>query len=126
MVAAVFSRDAAPLPAPSVNSLANRLVPVFAAPASPLQSAVPSPLTTADYKGLTENLSRLDSALTKNRGRGVPLFVTTLEPPPSLVSFISNRIRGLRTLCTNQPAVKRRIPGSFFDLRTLAKMMGGG
>src|SRR5216684_2277665 len=126
MVAAVFSRDTAPLPAPSVNSLANRLVPDFSAPASPLQSAVPRPLTTADSKELTENLSRLDSPVAKNRGRGVPHFVTTLELPPSLVSFISSRIRGLRTLCTNQPAARRRISCSFFTLRTLAKMMGGG
>src|SRR5947208_994681 len=72
MVAVVRSRDTAPLPASPVNSLANRLVPDFAAPASPLQSAVPSSLTTADSKALTENLSRLDSALTKNRGRGGP------------------------------------------------------
>src|SRR5256885_13815781 len=113
MVAAVFSRDTAPLPASSVNSLANRLVPDFAAPASPLQSAVPRSLTTADSKGLAENLSRLDSAVAKNRGRGVPLFVTILELPPSLVSFISSQISGLPTLCTNQPAAKRRLSSSF-------------
>jgi len=56
MVAMVRSQDTAPLPASSVNSPANSLVPVPAAPASLLQSAVPRPLPTAHSKRLPENL----------------------------------------------------------------------
>src|SRR5690242_16162711 len=109
MVAVVRTRDMAPFPAFSVNSPANRLVPIPIAPASPLQSAVPRPLTTADSKGLPENLSRLDSAVAKNRGRGVLHFVTTIQLSPSLVPLISFQINSLRTLCTNQLVTKRRI-----------------
>src|SRR5579871_1580180 len=126
MVAAVCSHDTAPLPASSVNSPASSLVPDFAVPASPLQSAVPRPLTTADSKGLPENLSRLDSALTKNRGRGVPHFVTEIELSLSQRSLISRQINSLRTLScpertresTNQHLNKSRISCSFFTLRT--------
>src|SRR5579859_1894325 len=126
MVAVVRSRDTAPLPASSVNSPANRLVPDFATPASPLQSTLLRPFTSVHSKGLPENLSGLQSTLTKTGGGGSPLFVTTLELSPSLIPSISFQINRLRTLCTNQPASKRRIFPIFMRLRTLAKIIRRG
>src|SRR5882757_7792469 len=126
MVAAVSCKDTAPLPASSVNSPANRLVPVFAAPASPLESADPKLLTSAHSKRLTENLSPAESAVTKTRGILPPPFVTPLEHSPTPASSISRRINGLRTLCTHRLIKNCRISRSFIRLRTLAKTMGGG
>ena len=125
MVAAVSCKDTAPLPASFVNSLANRLVPYFAVPASPLESADPRSLASAHSKRLTENLSPAESAVVKNRGRGVPHFVTEIEPSLSQCSLISRQISSLRTLSANQHLTKRCISRSFMRLRTLAKMMGG-
>ena len=70
MVAAVSFSDTAPLLALSVNSSANRLVPIPDTPASPLQSTLTQLSTSVDSKQLTETLTRLDSALTKNWGVG--------------------------------------------------------
>ncbi len=126
MIAAVCSQDTAPLSAPFVNSSANRLVPEFSALASPLESALTELSTSVHSKRLTQNLSRLDSALTKNRGRGVPHFVTTVEPSASPLFPKSWPFMGLRTLCTNQSLTNRRISSIFKSLSTLAKMMDGG
>src|SRR5579871_3942108 len=97
MVAAVCSQDTAPLPASPVNSPANSLVPRFPAPATPLQSTLPRPLTTAHSKRLTQNLSPFDSALPKTQGYTLPLFVTTLEPSSSNASSIHLPFTLLRT-----------------------------
>src|SRR5256885_12847718 len=126
MVAAVSCKDTAPLPASSVNSPANRLVPSFSASASPLESADPKLLASAHSKRLTENLSPAESAVTETGGILPPPFVTPLEPSPSPASSIFRRINGLRTLCTNQSVRNCRISRSFMRLRTLAKTMGGG
>src|SRR5882672_6743450 len=126
MVAAVCCKDTAPLPAFSVNSPANRLVPSFFASASPLESADPKLLTSAHSKRLTENLSPAESAVTKTGGILPPPFVTPLELSPSSAASISCRINGLRTLCTNQLIKNCCISRSFIRLRTLAKTMGGG
>src|SRR6267154_3435189 len=115
-----------PPPASSVNSPANRLVPVFAVPTSPLESAEPKSLASAHSKRLTDNLSLAESAVTKTGGILPPPFVTPLEPSPTPASSISRRINGLRTLCTNQLIKNCRISRSFMRLRTLAKTMGGG
>src|SRR5215475_9336262 len=120
MVAVVSHEDTAPLPASSVNSAANRLVPEFFAPASPLQSILTELSTSIHSKRLTENVSPLDSILTKNRGVGVPLFVTRIELSPSLRHSKSLPFRSLHTppalFCTREQSI-------FFSsnrLRTLA------
>src|SRR5258707_3587867 len=126
MLAVVPLLDTAPLPASSVNSPANRLVPAFSASASPLESADPKSLASAHSKRLTQNLSPAESAVTKTGGILPPPFVTPLELSPTPASSIFRRINGLRTLCTNQLIKNCRISRIFMRLRTLAKMMGGG
>ena len=74
MIAAVCSQDTAPLPASFVNSAANRLVPDFSAPASPLESTLLRLLRTVHSKELPENQSRVDSTLAKTWGGGYPLL----------------------------------------------------
>ncbi len=125
MLAVVPLLDTAPLPASSVNSPANRLVPAFSASASPLESADPKSLASAHSKRLTENLSPAESAVTETGGILPPPIVTPLEPSPSPASSICRRINSLRTLCTNQLIKNCRISRSFIRLRTLAKTMGG-
>src|SRR5215470_19342710 len=83
MVAAVCHLDTAPLPAPSVNSPANRLVPTSTTLLSPLYSTLVDTPATAHSKRLTRNLSPLESALTKNRGEGSTSPVTPRLPRAS-------------------------------------------
>ena len=125
MVADVSCKDTVPLPASSVNSPANSLVPEFSAPVTPLFATLTRSLVSADSKGLTANLSPLFATLTKTPGVGVPLFVTSLELPPSMFPLNSHRITFLRAPRTKRPAQNRRIPCSFISLRTLAENKGG-
>lgn len=80
MVAVVSHEDTATFPASAVNSLANSLVPVSAAPANPLESALTNPLASAHSKRLTKNLTPAESALAKNRGILPSPFVTRITP----------------------------------------------
>jgi hypothetical protein len=49
---------------------------------TPLESALPDHLVSAENKGFIQMLSLLECALTKNRGRGVPLASAPSHPVP--------------------------------------------
>jgi hypothetical protein len=84
MVAAVCLMDTALLPASSVNSPANRLVPASTTLVSPLFATLTRPPTSVHSKGLTRNLSPLDATLTRNRGEGSTAPVNIRHLPPDL------------------------------------------
>ena len=81
MVAAVSCKDTVRLPTSFVNFPANRLGPDFSASPSLLQSILPPRFTRIHSKGLPENLSYLQSTLTKTGGTPVRYDWPTACPP---------------------------------------------